>query len=275
MLKITNIEIKLITDSNIHLIIEKGIRGGRCEPIYYHAKADNKYVNPNFDKNKDEESYIVSLHGISLYSTPMCYKLRYWEPKFDNSASKYTIDYILNLDRYGSYCYIFVVDILYPSKLHDRDDEFPIFCDKSTPPNDQTKKLITTFYDKKNYIISLYKLKYCLEKGLKLKKIHHVIYAEQSDFIKPYIVFDNEKRTECSINKDKSCLYQCKLMNNANFGKQIENVRKYKDTRIANNADKAKKLASKVTLNNWHILSESVNFFLIIIIINNGYRSNY
>ena len=167
MLKMTNIEIKLITDSNIHFIIEKGIRGGRCEPIYYHAKANNKYVNPNFDKNKDEESYIVSLDGISLYSTPMCCKLRYGEPKFDNSASKYTIDYVLYLDHYGSYCYIFVVDILYPSKLHDRDDEFPIFCDKSIPPNDKTKKLITTFYDKKNYIISLYKLKYCFEKGLK------------------------------------------------------------------------------------------------------------
>ena len=77
------------------------------------------------------------------------------------------------------------------------------------------------------------------------------------------------------FNKGKFGVGQCKLMNNANFGKQIENVRKYKDTRIANNADKAKKLASKVTLNNWHILSESVNFFLIIIITNNGYRSNY
>ena len=50
-------------------------------------------------------------------------------------------------------------------------------------------------------------------------------------------------------------------MNDANFGKQIENVRKYKGTRIANNADKAKKLASKVTLNNWHILSESVTLY--------------
>ena len=76
--------------------------------------------------------------------------------------------------------------------------------------------------------------------------------------MKSYITFNNEKRTECSINKDKFGVEQCKLMNNANFGKQIENVRKYKDTRIANNEEKAKKIASKVTLNNWHILSESV-----------------
>ena len=46
-------------------------------------------------------------------------------------------------------------------------------------------------------------LKNCLEKGLKLKKIHNMIYAEQSDFMKPCISLNNEKRTECSINKDK------------------------------------------------------------------------
>ena len=50
-------------------------------------------------------------------------------------------------------------------------------------------------------------------------------------------------------------------MKNANFGKQIQNVRKHKDTRIANNVDKSKKLASKVTLNNWHILSDFVTLY--------------
>ena len=50
MLEMTKVEIELITDCNIHLIIKKGIRRRRCEPIYYHAKANNKYINPNFDK---------------------------------------------------------------------------------------------------------------------------------------------------------------------------------------------------------------------------------
>ena len=171
MLKMSNIEIKLITDCNIHLITEKGIRGGRCEPIYNHAKANNKYVNPNFDKNKDEESYIFSLDANSLYSTGMCYKLPYGRPKFDN-VSKYTTDYILNLNLYGKYCCFCYRCIHYLSKLHDRDNEFPILCNKLLPPADKKEKLMSTFYDKENHTISLCMLKYCLEKGLKLKKIH-------------------------------------------------------------------------------------------------------
>ena len=120
---------------------------------------------------------------------------------------------------------------------------------------------MSTFYDKKNYTISLHMLKYCLKKGLKFKKIHYVIYAEQSDFMKPYISLNNEKRTKCSINKNKIGVELFKLMSNSNFGKQIENVRKYKDTRIANNEDKAKKIATKVTFNECHILSKNVTLY--------------
>ena len=106
---------------------------------------------------------------------------------------------------------------------------------------------MSKFYDKKNYFISLHMLKYCLRKGFKLKKIHRVIYAKQSNFMKSYISLNNEKRTECSINKDKIGVELFKLISNGNFGKQIENVRKYKDTRIANNVDKTTKIATKVT----------------------------
>ena len=85
-------------------------------------------------------------------------------------------------------------------------------------------------------------LKYCLEKGTILKKIHHVIYAKQSDFMKPYINFNNEKRTKCSKNKDKFVADQCKSRNNSHSSKEIEKKRKYKDVKIANTSDKAKKL---------------------------------
>ena len=63
--------------------------------------------------------------------------------------------------------------------------------------------------------------------------------------MKPYINFHNEKRTECSKNKDKFGVDQYKLLNNSLFGQQIE----------------AKKIASKITLKNWHILSEFVTLY--------------
>ena len=184
MLKMTNVEIKLITNVDMHLMIENGIRGGRCEPMYYHAKANNRYPNPNFGKNKKKESHIISLDANSLYASAMCYKLPFGEPKFNNDVLKYITEYVLNLNPYAQHLSIFVVDIQYPKKSHNRDFEFPFLCDQFIPKNDETKKLMSTFYDKKNHTLSLHMLKYCLEKGLKL---HHVIYADQFDIMKPYI----------------------------------------------------------------------------------------
>ena len=102
----------------------------------------------------------------------MCYKVPYSEPKFDHNIFKYTTEYILNLDRYGQHLFVFAIDIYYPKIFHYRDFGIPILCDQAIPVCDKnkTKKLMSTFYDKKNYTISLHMLKYCLEKGLKLKK---------------------------------------------------------------------------------------------------------
>ena len=51
-LKKTKVELELLTDNDILLMFEEGIRGGMCQATYRHAKANNIYMN-NYDENKE------------------------------------------------------------------------------------------------------------------------------------------------------------------------------------------------------------------------------
>ena len=55
-LKKTEVKLKLLTDIDMLLMIEKGIKGGICKAIHQYAKANNKYMK-DYDKNK-ESSYL-------------------------------------------------------------------------------------------------------------------------------------------------------------------------------------------------------------------------
>ena len=71
----TGIKSKLITDVNILLIVEKGIRGGICHAIHKYAKANNKYMK-NDNKNKRIVIYSVFSEN-SLYGWEMSQKIPY------------------------------------------------------------------------------------------------------------------------------------------------------------------------------------------------------
>ena len=58
-LKKTNIELELLTDYDMLLMVEEGIRGGICHSIHRYTEADNKYMK-DYDKNI-ESSYIQHL----------------------------------------------------------------------------------------------------------------------------------------------------------------------------------------------------------------------
>ena len=58
-LKKTEVKLELLTDYDMLLMIEKGIRGGICQATHRYAKANNKYIK-NYDKNI-ESSYIEYL----------------------------------------------------------------------------------------------------------------------------------------------------------------------------------------------------------------------
>ena len=72
-LKKTNVELELLTNYDMLLIVEEGIRGGICHSIHRYAKANNKYMK-NYNKNKDS-SCIQYLDANNLYGWAMSRKL--------------------------------------------------------------------------------------------------------------------------------------------------------------------------------------------------------
>ena len=76
---------------------------------------------------------------------------------------------------------------------------------------------------KKNYVVHYRNLKYYISQGLILKKVHKILEFKQSAWMKPYIDFNTQKRKEATNEADKNLF---KLLNNAVYGKTVENTRK-------------------------------------------------
>ena len=74
-------------------------------------------------------------------------------------------------------------------------------------------------------------LQFYLRLGLKLKK-HCVLDFNQSQWLKPYVEFNIQKRIEAEKNDDKDWKALCKLML---CGKTMENMRKRINRRLVGN----------------------------------------
>ena len=64
-LKNTRVKLELLTNDDMLMMVKKGIRGGICNAIYRHAKANNKYMK-NYNKNV-KSLYIEYLDRNNLY----------------------------------------------------------------------------------------------------------------------------------------------------------------------------------------------------------------
>lgn len=178
------------------------------------------------------------------------------------------------IDLEGDFGFMVECDLHYPKKLHKLHNNLTLAPECLEITNEhlspyakealvlsgckekyKDSKLVTTFHDRKNYVVHVKLLKLYLDLGLKLTKIHRVLKFKQEAFIAPYIEMCTKAR-QASTNKFD--INQYKKMANVIFGKTIENVRDYATVKLHTTKESALKAISKHNYKTHVIISKNL-----------------
>ena len=209
------------------LMFECGIRGGITQAVHRYALANNKYMGEKFNPS-EEPSYLQYLDANNLYGWAMLQPLptgRFrWVSIEPNKVGK--------LAARTDKGYLLEVDVRYPRDLHNSHNDLPLMCERLKIGG--IEKLVPNLCNKKNYVIHIQALNQALTHGLILYRIHLAIEFDQSAWMKPYIDFNTQLRTQAKNDFEKDFF---KLMNNTVFGKTIQNIRKHRNIKLVTNRE--------------------------------------
>ena len=252
-LKMTGVNLELLSDPDMLLMVERGIRGGISMISNRYGEANNKYMEGGFDKSKPSK-YIQYLDANNLYGSAMSKKLPTHGFKWMTCKEMETLFEQQELRTWNKTPCFLEVDLQYPEKLHDLHNDYP-FCPEGVKCKNNVEKLIPNLRDKKKYVLHYKNLIQCIRYGMKLTRIHRGIKFVESDCLKPYIDMNTKLRTKAKNNFEKDFF---KLMNNSVFGKTMENIRNRVDIKLVNNEEKARKLVAKPNFRHCKIFNENL-----------------
>ena len=136
----TGVELELITDIDMHLMLEKGIRGGICQAIVPLIRANNKYLK-DYDKSMPS-SFLKYLDANNLYGWAMCKKLPFKDFNFVD-PTYYDEDLIKNYsEEENDYGAVLEVDVEYPREVALKHEDLAFLPEKKRING--VDKLITT-----------------------------------------------------------------------------------------------------------------------------------
>ena len=240
-LKMTGVELELLTDPDMLLMIEKGVRGGVSMISKRHGKANNKYMGEEYDPSQPSK-YITYLDANNLYGWAMSKPLPISNFKW-----------MKNLHNWRNRPCILEVDLEYPEELHDLHNEYPLAPESLNVGN--VDKLIPNLMNKERYVLHRDNLLLYESLGIKIKKIHRGITFVESPWLKEYIDLNTGLRAKATNTFEKDFF---KLMNNSVFGKTMENIRNRVDIKLITNEKEAKKLISKPNFHHRTIFTENL-----------------
>ena len=254
-LKYTGINLQTLQDKDMILLLENNIRGGILSVM------GDRYI-------KSDKKKVLFIDANNLYGHSMSQYLPYDEIKFDDNVK---LEDILNTPDDGDIGYFIGVDLTYPNKIKKKTKNFPFapmnkkinpdtFNDymKEIKPDNyaSTKNLICDWSDKKNYSFHYRMLKFYIRHGMIVDKIHNIISFRQSRWLENYINFNTQKRKKAKNDFGKDFY---KLLNNAFYGKTMENVRNRLKIKFFKKDDYREilKQQSKLTFNGIHMSYEN------------------
>ena len=224
-LKKTGIELELLTNPDMLLMFERGIRGGITQAVHRYAKTNNKYMGDKFN-HEEPSRFLQYLDTNNLYGWAMSQLL----PSRGFRWVDVNPNDINELVKHKNKGYLLEADVKYSKEFHDLHNNLPFMCEKMEI--NCVEKLIPNLYHKKNYVIHIEALNQALKHGLIVKRIHRVIEFNHSAWLKPYMDMNIELRAKAMNNFEKNFF---KLMNNAVFGKMMENIQKYRNIKLVTN----------------------------------------
>ena len=205
MLKMTNIELELMTDIDMFQFIEKGLRGGISYIANHCGKANNKYMK-EYDE-KAPSKYIMYLDANNLYGWAMSQYLPTGGFRWMTQKQIHKINLAMCKED-SQKGFIAEVDLEYPEELHDLHNDYPLAPEKVKVTNDMlseycknisekygistglVSKLIPTLGNKEKYVLHYRNLQLYIDLGLKVTKVHRVLEFNQSPWLKQYIDFN-------------------------------------------------------------------------------------
>jgi hypothetical protein len=240
MLKYTSVELELLTDYEMYLFFEKGIRGGI-------SQCSNRYSQAN------ENTQIIYIDANNLYGWALSQKLPEKDFKWLTCDEIKNVDGILVSDSDTGY--VLEVDLAFPVDLaiHNKFNDLPLAPENRIPPGGKVEKLLCHFYDKKNYIIHYETLKLYKSLGIRITKVHRGIKFTQSNFIAPYVKFNTGQRQKAKNDFEKDFW---KLMVNTPYGKSMQSVRNQQNIKLYCDGEKLQKAINKPNFKHRTIFSK-------------------
>ena len=138
-LKMTGVELELLTDPDMLLMIEKGIRDGISMISKRHGKANNKYMGEEYDPSQPAK-YVTYLDANNLYGWAMSKPL-----------PTGNFNWMENCNNWRKLPCILEVDLEYSKELHVLHNEYPLAPESLKVGN--VDKLIPNLMNKERYVL--------------------------------------------------------------------------------------------------------------------------